>query len=146
MIATRHAVEDDIVAIAPLFDAYRVFYGQPTNLSAASSFLKERFSARDSVILLAVGNGEICGFTQLYKSFSSVSLKAIFILNDLFVAPEFREKGVGKALLTAAQNHCKLLGYKGLALETATENPAQKLYEKMGWVKDEACFHYFWQA
>ncbi|HAI44518.1 MAG TPA: GNAT family N-acetyltransferase, partial [Maribacter sp.] len=40
----------------------------------------------------------------------------------------------------------KINGYKGLALETAIDNPAQKLYEKLDWEKDSHCFHYFWQV
>ena len=68
-----------------------------------------------------------------------------FILNDLYVAPESRKKGTGEALLNHAKSYCRASGFKGLSLETAVDNPAQKLYEKLGWEKDEAYFHYFWK-
>ena len=48
--------------------------------------------------------------------------------------------------LEKAQQFCEQQGFKGLTLETAIDNPAQKLYEKLGWEKDYHCFHYFWQV
>ena len=101
---------------------------------------------KESIIFIAYLDGQPAGFTQLYPSFSSVTLERMYILNDLFVNPKYRGNAVGKALLTHAQKFTKDLGYKGLALATAVDNRAQILYEKMGWVKDEAFFHYFWKA
>ncbi len=136
----------DIPAIAPLFDQYRVFYKQSSDLEAATHFLNERFSKNESVVFMAMIREQTVGFIQLFPSFSSVSLNSIYILNDLFVDPEYRHKGIGKALLARAQQYCIETGVKGLALETATDNPAQSLYEQMGWTKDTHCFHYFWTA
>ena len=131
--------------IAPLFDAYRVFYGQQSDLGAARTFLKDRFLKDESVIFLAFEKTAPVGFTQLYRTFSSVSLQPSFILNDLYVVPESRKKGIGEALLNHAKSYCGASGHKGLSLETAVDNPAQKLYERLGWEKDEAYFHYFWK-
>lgn len=130
--------------IVPLFDAYRVFYGQASDIVTASAFLTERMRNRDSVIFLASYEGHFAGFTQLYTTFSSVSLQPVFILNDLYVKVDFRKKGIGKALLEHAKEFCTNKGFKGLALETAIDNPAQKLYERLGWEKDTHGFHYFW--
>lgn len=135
----------DLDLIAPLFDAYRVFYKQPSDLDTARAFLKTRLAQNESVIFLAIRDGKPSGFTQLYLTFSSVSMQPFYILNDLFVIPEFRKKGIGEALLNHAKEFCKSKNYKGLALETATNNPAQKLYERLGWEKDEDYFHYFWK-
>jgi len=138
---------DNLDVLIPLFDGYRSFYKQASNLSAAKEFLLKRFQNKDSTILLALdetNNG--IGFTQLYPSFSSVSMQRVYILNDLFVIPEVRGKGVGKELLIAAQNFANSKGAKGLTLETAIDNPAQKLYEKLGWKKDSEVFHYTWIA
>ena len=140
----RQASRKDLELIVPLFNAYRVFYEQESNLDAARSFLKERFANNETVIFLAIDSEKPVGFTQLYTTFSSVSLKPFFVLNDLYVSPESRKKGVGEALLNAAKEHCRLLDYKGLALETAVDNPAQQLYERLGWKKDDAYLHYFW--
>ncbi len=135
---------DHLEALVPLLDGYRVFYRQPTDTGTCRRFLSQRFALDDSVIFLAIDSGEAVGFTQLFPSFSTVSLQPLLILNDLYVHPAHRLKGVGAALLKKAQEYCKKTGCKGLALETALDNPAQVLYERLGWAKESHCFHYFW--
>ncbi len=141
----KKATVSDMERIVPLFDAYRVFYGQTSDLESARTFLKERFTNNETVIFIALENEEPIGFTQLYKTFSSVSLQPSYILNDLYVSPKHRKKGVGEALLNQAKLHCQEMGYKGLALETAVDNPAQKLYERLDWENDTDYIHYFWK-
>lgn len=140
--AEREHLED----VAPLFDAYRVFYKQKSDQDKALEFLTERFLNDESVIYMAYENEKAIGFTQLYTTFSSVSLKTAYILNDLFVDPEHRKNGVGEALLLQAQKLCTEKKFKGISLETAHDNPAQRLYEKLGWEKDAGYFHYFWTS
>jgi GNAT superfamily N-acetyltransferase len=145
MIAITKATTKNIKDIAPLFDAYRVFYKQVSNLEAAKSFLKDRLTTKESVIFIAWVNGAAVGFTQLFPTFSSVSMQRSFVLNDLYVDANQRKKGIGKALLNHAKQFCIKKRYKGLALETATDNPAQKLYEQLDWKKDTEVYHYFWK-
>ncbi len=135
----------DLDFVVPLFDAYRVFYKQSSNLESARNFLYHRLNNKESYIFLALIDGNPAGFTQLFTTFSSVSLQPFFILNDLYVTPEYRKRGVGEAHLNQAKSLCISLHYKGVALETATDNPAQQLYERLHWEKDEAFFHYFWK-
>ncbi len=146
MITIKKASEEELHQIAPLFDAYRVFYGQMPNETAALAFLKERFEKKESIIFLAYENHIAVGFTQLYTTFSSVSLQATLILNDLYVIKANRNAGIAKSLLDTAKIYCRKNNYKGLALETATDNPAQHLYEELGWKRDVHYFHYFWSA
>lgn len=146
MITTARATIKHLAQLAPLFDHYRIFYGQPSDIKAAENFLESRISKNESVILIAFSNGEAVGFTQLYPTFSSVSLLPYYILNDLFVSQPHRKQGIGEALLSQAKTFCTSRGCKGLALETAVDNKAQQLYEKLGWKKDSHCFHYFWSA
>ena len=136
----------DLDLIVPLFDKYRVFYEQESDLKGAAEFLMRRIDNNESIIFLATYDKIPVGFIQLYTSFSSVSMKPIYILNDLYVDASYRKKGIGEALLNEAKILCKKNGFKGLALETAIDNPAQKLYERLGWKKDSTCFHYFWKA
>jgi GNAT superfamily N-acetyltransferase len=135
-----------IEQLTPLFDQYRIFYEQESDQQAARDFLADRINKKETVLFLSYLNDQPAGFVQLYTSFSSVSLKPVFILNDLFVAKNCRGKGIGEALLNKAKEVCTEMKYKGLALETSIDNPAQKLYEKLGWEKDSACFHYFWTS
>lgn len=140
------ATEAHLPQLLPLFDAYRQFYGQESDLAGAGEFLKNRIRKQESILFLALSGTAPAGFTQLFRSFSSVSLQPLLILNDLFVAAPFRKKGIGEALLLKAQDYCREKKYKGLALETAVDNRAQYLYERLGWEKDSRCFHYFWKA
>ena len=140
------ATADDLEELIPLFNGYRIFYEQASDLGGAHNFLKERLDGDESVIFLAVDeNGQGLGFTQLYPSFSSVSMQRVYILNDLFVDASARGRQVGTGLLDRAKEFAFSQGAKGLVLETAADNPAQKLYEKNGWTKDTA-LHYYWQV
>ena len=138
---------DQLDIIVPIFDGYRRFYKQVSDLHAAHAFLKERLQNRDSIIFLAIDHNEkALGFTQLYPSFSSVSMQRTYILNDLFVTPEARKQGVGEALMEHAKQFAIKAGSKGLTLETDIDNPAQKLYQKLGWKKDDHVNHYTWEV
>lgn len=136
--AVRQATIHDLDLVVPLFDGYRQFYGQPSDLERARRFLAERFHHAESVILLARdGEGAGLGFTQLYPLFSSVRCTRRYLLNDLYVAPAARRRGVAAALLTAAAEHGRAMGVAGLSLSTAHDNhAAQRLYESLGWTPD----------
>ncbi|MCR6684831.1 GNAT family N-acetyltransferase [Pseudoxanthomonas sp.] len=134
----RDAGLDDLPALAALFDGYRMFYGQPSDPVRAGAFLRERLERGDSRLLLAVeGQGAALGFVQLYPSFTSVGTAPIEILNDLFVAPAARGRGVARALLRRAADDARSRGAVKLVLSTAVDNlPAQSLYAAEGWERD----------
>ncbi|MCA0458154.1 MAG: GNAT family N-acetyltransferase [Chloroflexi bacterium] len=137
------ATLDHLDLAAPLFDGYRQFYEKPSDLAGARQFIQDRLTHHQSVIFLALLDDQAVGFTQLYPSFSSVSMKRLWVLNDLFVAPAGRRQGVGEGLLERARQFAADDGAKGLMLETAiTNTTAQKLYERLGWVRDtEYCVY-----
>ena len=134
-VTVRQATVADLDLLVPLFDAYRQFYRQPGDLDLARRFLHDRFQHNQSIIFIALQqNGTAIGFTQLFPSFSSASAGRIFILNDLFAAPEARRRGVGAALLDAAANFGRAVGALRLTLSTEISNEtAQALYEAHGW-------------
>ncbi len=137
-ISTRQAVLADLDALSVLFDDYRQFYGQRSAVSGARQFLLDRFNHNESVLFIAHQGSEPVGFTQLYPSFSSVSLGRIYILNDLFVNELGRRKRVGAALLAAAVDFAAKVGAVRLGLSTAVTNTgAQALYEAEGWERDD---------
>src|SRR2546427_12571397 len=118
-IAIVRARRAELADIVPLFDGYRQFYGQRSDLAAARAFLGDRIARDESVVYLAyTGPREAAGFTQLYPSFSSVSLKPLWILNDLFVRSGIRRGGIGRALLERARQHAIDTDAKGLVLRT----------------------------
>ena len=137
------ACKEQIENLSVLFDQYRAFYNQSSNLEAAKKFLEDRFQNNDSVIFTASNNGEIVGFTQLYPSFSSVSMKRIWILNDLFVKEGYRRRGVAKLLMSAAKKYGHKTGALRIVLATQISNiAAQTLYESSGYAKEEEFYHY----
>jgi GNAT superfamily N-acetyltransferase len=141
------ATSEHLEALATLFDGYRQFYKEAPDLDGARAFLAERLERGESVLFLALldqdGQEIPAGLAQLYPSFSSASMQRLWILNDLFVAPEARKHGVGRALLQAAREHAERTGAKGLELMTARDNEAaQALYESMGWQRDEVFLPY----
>jgi GNAT superfamily N-acetyltransferase len=139
----RRATLDDLEALIPLFEGYRGFYGESPDPDMARTFLGERLALGESVILLAEVDGRPVGFTQLYPIFSSTRCRRLWLLNDLFVAPEGRRAGTGQALLEAARRFAQESGAAGLELMTARTNlAAQRLYERLGWQRDEVFLHY----
>jgi ribosomal protein S18 acetylase RimI-like enzyme len=148
VIRVFQAGPHDVVRLAPLFDAYRQFYEQPADLRGAERFLEERLKRRESIILAAevtdgMTTGTVVGFTQLYPSFSSVSMQPLYILNDLYVAPGSRRLGAGRALLERARAFAASAGASTMVLQTALTNlPAQTLYESLGWRRDTLFYTY----
>ncbi len=143
-LTVRRALAEDAVIVAPLFDAYRVFYGQGSDPAGAQAFLSERLCLGESVIFLAeLASGVTAGFTQLYPAFTSVGVRRIWYLNDMYVVPEARRMGVSTALLEAARQHGLATGAARLVLTTETDNlPAQASYEAHGWTRDERFYTY----
>ena len=127
----------DLDALAALFDAYRQFYEQPSDLPRARQWLRERLRFGESMVLVAKRGGIAVGFTQLYPMFSSVRTARTWILNDLFVDAGARRKGVARALLDAAAAFAREDGAMGISLETSQDNAAARaLYRAAGWNED----------
>lgn len=141
----RQATIEDLNEIAKLFNEYRVFYQQVSDYGLAKSFISERINNNESVIFIAENSdGKCLGFSQLYPTFSSVSVCRSFVLNDLFVAPDSRCIGVAKSLLNTAKKFATDSGANGLALATSKDNVnAQALYESLGYVRDTEYYSYF---
>lgn len=134
----RRATIDDLDKLSILFAQYRVFYEQAFEPDAAKQFLTERLANEESIVFVAMENDQQVGFTQLYPSFSSVGMKKIWILNDLFVSGDHRQKGIARSLVKYVIEYCKTTGRKKVALSTAyTNTNAQKLYEQLGFARED---------
>ncbi|WP_417882893.1 GNAT family N-acetyltransferase [Vibrio rumoiensis] len=134
----------DIDMVSHLFDLYRQFYGQCSDIENVQSFISARLMASDSVIFLALDEENIpMGFAQLYPSFSSVAMSKMWYLNDLYVVELHRNKGVARALLRKIKNYAKETNALTVKLATAIDNvSAQKLYEAEGYQKVTEFEHY----
>jgi ribosomal protein S18 acetylase RimI-like enzyme len=150
-LPTRRATPADLEQLAALFDAYRRFYEQPSDLALARRFIGQRLERGESVVFVAeaaraqpaAGPAPLVGFCQLYPTWCSVAAAPIFVLYDLFVAEGGRRRGTGRALMLAAQAHARAAGAVRLDLTTARTNTrAQALYESLGWRRDEVFLTY----
>ena len=143
MLITRTLTSPDLYALTALFDEYRQFYGQNTNIEAAGRFLTERFKNEDSYLIGAFQDEVLAGFTQLYPSFSSVAMVPKLILNDMYVLESARRSGVAEALLNAANDLALENGVVSMVLATRLENSsARSLYEKFGWTEEKEFTYY----
>lgn len=134
----------DLPEVAALFDLYRQFYACPANPALACTFIRDRFQAGESVVLVAQETGgSLAGFCQLYPSFCSLEAGPVYVLYDLFVPQPWRKRGVGRMLLRAAEQRALMDGVLRLDLTTAhTNHAAQRLYESTGWQRDEVFVAY----
>jgi len=123
-----------------LFDKYRVFYRQQSDIALAKKFIQERLDNDESVIFVSLDTNlnRPIGFTQLYPKYSSARLIKNYILNDLYVDKEYRKMGIGESLIKTAMDFARQNGAKFVELSTAIDNyTAQSLYEQVGFKKLE---------
>lgn len=129
----------DLNSLTPLFDAYRGFYGQASDRTAARAWLETNLSENRSTVFVA-GDPEhsrAVGFAQLYPALCSVDLVSYFVLYDLFVEPDSRRCGIGRALLASAAEWATAQGAARIDLETAHSNvTAAALYRGAGFEAD----------
>ncbi|MCT3663374.1 GNAT family N-acetyltransferase [Elizabethkingia anophelis] len=141
----RLATLQDLESLTLIFEKYRDFYKKQGDYEGAKSFLKERISNNQSVIYIAEADGKTIGFTQLYPLFSSTRMKKLWLLNDLYVEEEYRQKGISIALIDKAKELCRETGACQLSLETSKTNMVgNNLYPKTDFQLDTEANFYYW--
>jgi len=144
----RKAETKDLDYLTELFDDYRVFYRNKTDIGNAKMFLEERILKNDSEIFVAENaEQKLIGFVQLYPLFSSTRMKKLWLLNDLFVNPEYRSKGVSIGLINRAKELVKESNACGMFLETEKSNLiGNNLYPKTGFELNQGSNYYQWNV
>lgn len=138
--------ESDLVV--DLFNKYRIFYQQPSDINLAHHFIQARLDHNESIIFVAFirKNDKTIpvGFTQLYPAYSSVRAVRDWILNDLFVEEAYRKQGIGEALIRTVMEFARKNKATFVELSTAVNNfTAQRLYESVGFRKQEPDKEFF---
>ena len=137
MVIRSPETAEELFAVAPLFDAYRVFYNAASDPTGARKFLYDRWRLRESVLFVAYDGAAPQGFVHLYPIFASVEMRRLWLLNDLFVSASTRRSGIGRALMRRAEQHARDTGAVGVTLSTALDNArAQRLYESELYERD----------
>lgn len=143
----RFAEITDIDQLSGLFDAYRVFYHKESDLPAAKTFLTDRITRQESVIFVSEKNNTLSGFVQLYPLFSSTRMKRLWLLNDLYIDPNYRGHGISKLLIVKAQQYAIISESAGLILETHKDNIiGNALYPKVDFTLEDECNYYYWNT
>ena len=141
----KEAHMDDLAAIVNMIKKYRKFYKvENQNEEEIEQFVKTRLKNVQSKIFLATDETDkVVGFAQLYPSYSTVSLKPQWILNDFFVEVAYRHKGYGQALMSFVKEYFRDKA-KGFILVTDIDNfTAKSFYEQNGWKTGEHDFYTF---
>ena len=142
-INPKMATSDDANIIGEVFDLYRIFYNQVSNVSVAQHYVFERLKKNESTIFFVEENGICLGFTQLYPTFDSVNVRKKIVLYDLFVREEHRRRGIAESLMTAAKDYAFQNNFGSIELSTNKTNlPGQTLYESLGYVRDNEFYSY----
>ena len=124
----------------PLIADYQRFYGveQPDEARNREFFRRFLAPSDDGLLLGAWEAGEPVGHACLYWFFTSTSAAESVLMNDLYVVPEARRRGVGRALIDASATVARERGAHHLEWTTAPDNEtAQRLYDATGAQRSE---------
>jgi len=127
--------EEQYEALVPMIGAYQGFYEADDIRAERNREFFRRFLApsEDGMLIAAWSGEDLAGYACLYWTFSSVQAIETVLMNDLFVDPSARDKGVGRALIEAAAEVARERGSPRLEWSTAPDNAtAQGLYDSFG--------------
>ncbi len=134
----RLATARDLVAVAPLFDAYREFFAGHHDLAESERFLAERFARDDAVVFVAWHERDAEGFITLYPLWSSWHCRRIWFLSDLYVKESSRGRGIGRRLVERVVAYARETGASSVMVELPRREPHLKdFYAGLGFREDE---------
>jgi ribosomal protein S18 acetylase RimI-like enzyme len=133
--------EGDLTDLLPLMRGYSDFYevDPPDQALLALSLALIEDPQREGVQLIARDreDGSAVGFATVYWMWSTSRAARIGVMNDLFVDPSARRRGVGEALIAACLDLVRERGAVSLQWQTALDNhAAQALYERVGGIRE----------
>jgi len=127
--------EADLADLLPMMRAYCDFY----EVAPSDADLERLALAliadpdREGVQLIArAEGGEPLGFATVYWTWQTLNAARAGVMNDLFVVPEARGQGVGRALIEECRRRAGEHGAPELVWETAPDNEtSQRLYDSL---------------
>lgn len=96
----RYAEEKDVSIILSFITELAIYENMLDDVVATEELLRQWiFEKKKAEVILAVEDGKEVGFALFFHNFSTFLGRAGIYLEDLFVLPEYRGRGYGKALL-----------------------------------------------
>jgi GNAT superfamily N-acetyltransferase len=135
MLTIRRAVAADVPAILGLIRDLADYEKAPHEVTATEAdLLRDGFSETPRFhVELASWDGELAGFAFWFFNYSTWQGKPGLYLEDLFVLPRLRGKGIGKALLVHLAREAVALGCGRFQWQVLDWNtPAIAFYESLG--------------
>jgi ribosomal protein S18 acetylase RimI-like enzyme len=127
--------EADLPELLPMMRAYCDFYEVAPSADDLEALARALISdpQGEGVQLIARGDGgEPLGFATVYWSWQTLTAARAGVMNDLFVVPDARGQGVGRALIEECRRRARDRGATQLVWETAPDNEtAQRLYRSL---------------
>jgi GNAT superfamily N-acetyltransferase len=133
-VEIRPARTEEIEEMLPLIRAYCEFYEtEPNDEGLRKMFETLTSDPSQGAVFIARDGGRAVGFATLDWKWSSLKAARIGYLEDLFVDPEMRGKGIADALIAVCADRCRELGMPAMEWLTAPDNHrAQKVYNRTG--------------
>ncbi|MCP3942039.1 MAG: GNAT family N-acetyltransferase [Desulfobacteraceae bacterium] len=124
---------EHIDQLVEIVEEYRQFCGCKSNPEKTKIFFQNLINNNESITFIAIDEetNKLMGFVNLYPSYSTLSLKRLWILNDLGVSYKYRGFGVAKSLIGKVISFASET--KAVRIELKTQkinNNAQKLYTR----------------
>jgi ribosomal protein S18 acetylase RimI-like enzyme len=127
--------EPDLGELLPMMRAYCDFYEVAPSDADLEALARALIAdpEHEGIQLIARGaEGEPLGFATVYWYWQTLSAARAALMNDLFVVPEARGQGVGRALIEECRRRSREHGAAELVWETAPDNEtAQRLYRSL---------------
>ncbi len=147
-IYIRRAHGADLPQLTRLVEQYRAVFGMTPDASGVSKFLVTRLDNNDALIRVAeAANEQLVGFCLVLTIPGTVRLQKHFMLQDIFVHPDWRRRGIARLMVSDVQEQATESGAIGIMLEAPTHlKAAQELYPRMGFGRYQGAKFYWWSV
>lgn len=124
--------------LTPMFIRYREFYNAMPQHELSKAFLSQRLKTKEAIVFMAIEADDPLGFCLIYPSFSSVLLRPIWIINDMYVTEVSRRKQVANQLIQKVAEQARDNNVVRLRVSIHASNAiAQRLYESADFLEDQ---------
>lgn len=126
----KHA--SDIVKIVDLFARDPMGQDEPLEEEVRVDMIAEMKKVPTTMTYIAYFGEKAMGIVTCFIGFSTFTASKVFKIHDVAVHPDARGLGIGTKMLEKVEKDAEEMGCSKITLEVRVDNPAQKLYKKLG--------------